>query len=591
MKKIELKRILTAALAALLSLSMLLAMSGCAAFMNFINSIVSEYNPYGSSWVKFSQMKYERPDIDAVTEQMRSVGAMIDGSDGKTHSYDDLAEKLYAALMKVVDWNSMESLAFIHYSIDTSDAKWAAEVDFYDENNGVYAQELEALYVACAQSEYKEKFENDIFGAGTLDPYVTGPVITDEIAELMQREAELKSQFAAFDYTKEVFTFEGREGTIDQHAARMSESDTDRYNAMIDKLYEAINKATAPILIELVKVRKEISRLSGYDHYVDYAYENALYRDYTPAQADALVEQIISKVVPIYVDETSSGRLSSYYAQAMTPMSAGKVVDSLEAFATSLGKEFKEVYDFMEKYELYYFGYESTQLDNSLTTYIPLYDSPFILIKGNGAVSDFVEFTHEFGHFTDTYVNYGPNNDLDLSEIASTSLQYILATRADKLNLTEAEKRGVVNYQKFSSVDTYVSQAVYYRFETRLYDMAANELTVENVNKLAADVLREFGLGADAELSSFAYTWSAVYHFYEQPFYTISYINADFASLQIFALELEQEGSGVEKYVELIKWDLSMTFIENLERAGLYSPFSKGAVDKLAANIRKVLAL
>ncbi len=588
MKKTNIKKLLTTAGAIALALVMLLTFGGCAAIRNFIDRIIDGYQPYNIPTVKFSDMEYERPDIDALTADVQKLIEKVKGGTANT-SYDDVVQELYNVNLTLANWLSMQSLAFIHYSIDTTDEKWVAETAYFDGASDDYMQTVEALYVACAQSEFKAKLEENFFGSGTLDPYVNGPIITDEVAALLQREAELKSEFAAFDYTKLTFSFEGKEGTIDVHAATVSYDDIDRYNALIDALYEAINEAAAPILIEMVKVRKDIARLSGYNSYAEYAYETALYRDYTPAQAEALADEILKKIGPMYISASNSGLMDVFYSDGSTRMSAGQVLDSLEKFASLLGDEFAEAFDYMEKYELYYFGYGSEQLDNSLTTYIPNYYAPFTLIKGTGTVADLVTFAHEFGHFTDSYINYTSNNDLDLSEIASTSLQYLLMDRAGDLGLSESARQSIVNYQKASTVDIYVTQSLYYLFESQLYELSDSELTVENVNALARSIVKDYGLDETDVGPSLAMIWPSVYHFYEQPFYTISYVNADFASIQIYEKELEKKGSGIELYLKLIVWDRSMSFTENLERVGLDTPFSEGAVDRLADNIRKVL--
>ena len=80
-------------------------------------------------------------------------------------------------------------------------------------------------------------------------------------------------------------------------------------------------------------------------------------------------------------------------------------------------------------------------------------------------------------------------------------------------------------------------------------------------------------------------------HFYQQAFYVISYITSNAVALQLYDLEQATEGAGVEKYFEMIDWDPSLSFRENVERAGLTSPFSDGAIDKLASTLRKMFGI
>ena len=85
---------------------------------------------------------------------------------------------------------------------------------------------LDDLFVACAQSEHADKFEEDYFGEGQLEPYRNGELITDAMVELMQQEAELLTEFTAFDYYSLEFEcgalvsvlFDGNTVGAEQHA-------------------------------------------------------------------------------------------------------------------------------------------------------------------------------------------------------------------------------------------------------------------------------------------------------------------------------------------------------------------------------------
>ena len=580
------KKILTAAkilVIVMTAIAVLTATTGC----RLLNWLLNGFDPYQRSSVKFSEMEYTRPDAEKNLEKLHSVVSMIDGSDGKSHMFSDMKKGVYEAYDLIIEWQSMETLAYVHFSIDTTSTEWAEEMRYFNENSSKISQAYEEIYVACARSEFKAGFEKELFMEGFLDDYVDGGTLNDEIAALMQRESQLVTQFGAYDYMETEFEIDGVKGTIADHAKNIVTKDD--HDKVYTEFYKRVNSDTGPILIELVKVRNEIAKAAGYGSYAEFAYEFILDRDYTPEQARNLVEQIKQKVTPLYKKAASEGLFDILYDVEAVPLSAGQVTDAVENALTGARREFKDSFSYMDKNELCYLGYDSRQLSASYTTYIPKYNAPITVILGSGNVSDVLTLAHEFGHFTEGFLNYGIINNIDMSEIPSTTLEYLFLSRIDDSGLGAREIETLKKYKKASSLDLYISQCLYYTFEDRLYSMAEKDLTLDNVNALARDVINEFGLEDNFEY--FDYSWSMIEHFYQQAFYVISYVTADFVSLQIASLEAGKKGDGFKMYLTLINWHDSKTFTEQLEFRSLESPFSDGAAGLLVTNLQKVLGI
>ena len=578
------KKILTIAITVLTVVTMLAAIvasPGC----SLMRLLLGDFSPYARATVKLSEMKYERPDAKETIEMMQSKIMIVDGTDGENHTLEEIENAVLDAYNAYLTWQSMETLAYVRFSIDTTDNEWVAETEFFDENTPKVNQEFENLYVACAQSENKEALENDLFGEGTLDKYVDGGILTDEIAALMQRESELVTQFSAYDYMTAEFEIDGVRGTIADHAANII--DENDYNRIYGEFYKRVNQDTGPILIELVKTRKQIAKLAGFDNYAEFAFSYALNRDYTPDQANKLVGDVKKYIVPLYNKASAEGLFDVLYDVGKIPLSAGSVNDAVENVLGKMDERLSESFKFMEKYELCYLGYDSRQLSASFTTYIPKYDAPVTVILGSGNASDALTLAHEFGHFTDGFLNYGIISNIDLSEIASTSLEYMFLNGIDRSGLSKEAIDALRKYKKASAVELYVSQCLYYAFEERLYAVPDNELTTERVCGLAREVLADFGVSDGFEF--FEYSWSMIEHFYQQAFYVISYVTADSVALQIAAKEKDKAGAGLGVYFELLNWDYAGSFSDNVERVGLESPFADGAVERLADIIRNVL--
>ena len=71
-------------------------------------------------------------------------------------------------------------------------------------------------------------------------------------------------------------------------------------------------------------------------------------------------------------------------------------------------------------------------------------------------------------------------------------------------------------------------------------------------------------------------------HLYGYPCYMFSYIVSNDAAMQIYQLELEEEGKGLEIYEDCLTseaWSLS----EFVDEAGLESPFAEGRLEDVKA--------
>ena len=76
--------------------------------------------------MKFSEMSYTRPDIDALLGQCKALAAKAAGA----ASGEELVNVYYEQSRAFADYSTAAQLASIHYTCDTRDAYWKAEQDF-----------------------------------------------------------------------------------------------------------------------------------------------------------------------------------------------------------------------------------------------------------------------------------------------------------------------------------------------------------------------------------------------------------------------------------------------------------------------------
>ncbi len=539
-----------------------------------------------SASVKFSEMEYVRPDAGAFKNAAdRLTEAVESGSAGVNQLIKNLTDFFST---EIVEWNSMGSIANIRFSIDTSDPAWAEEMSYFDANNSMVEREIEELLVACAASSHRSRFEKELFGEGMLEPYVNGPVLTDEIVELMKQESELVSAYQAYDYTKQRISVGARYATIEEFLNDPSVwEDENQYGIVMAEIYKQIGKDTGSIYVDLVRIRKEIASRAGYDSYEDFAFDYSLTRDYTPEDALRFCDAIRDQLLPAMVEMVVRTDLyDKFYAAAENAGQAsyGAVTEAIGKAVADMSDDMAEAYRFMEENELLHIGYDSAQAGASFTSYIQKYSSPYILIAGSGDYRDFLTLAHEFGHFYDNYKNLGSDMNLDTAEIASTALVFLMASHLGSAGLTDAQREAFVTGMKSDLITLFIEQAMYYKFEQRVYMLPDNLLTPANVGLIASQVAEEFGLD-----TTFGLSWPLVAHFFLEPFYVISYATAASASLQFYSLELDNAGSGLAKYIEYINsFDPSVTFTQMLENEGFVSPFTQEGIEELVRIIGKL---
>ena len=70
-------------------------------------------------------------------------------------------------------------------------------------------------------------------------------------------------------------------------------------------------------------------------------------------------------------------------------------------------------------------------------------------------------------------------------------------------------------------------------------------------------------------------------HLFEYPFYVISYPVTLDVALQIYSLEMNNPGSGLDKYFEILPRDYD-SLLDTVTNGGLRSPFEEGSMKTVA---------
>lgn len=518
---------------------------------------------------RFDDMEYVRPDVQAFKDKAQEIEqALTDGTKLKT--VKALLDELYAMYYS---FNTMYILADIRSCQDVSDSYYAAEYDWCSDADYDMQETVDSVYYACAASKLGEKLEKEYFWDGFCDEYADSgeSVYTDEYQQLVYRENELLSQYRSLAADTGI-ELDGREWTLEEY---FTQEDADIQRGY-EAYYEKNNPQIGEIYIELVNVRNEQAALLGYDSYAQMQYELSYDRDFSPEEGEQYIEAIKEYIVPVYKEIMEQDPYSSLSYEYVSDRELKWL---LQSAAENMGGDIAEAFDFMKTYELWDVELRDNKANMSFQTYLQDYEAPFLFVDPYGDSEDIISVCHEFGHYVDAYVNYNAYETMDLAECFSQSMQYLGLT-AMKDSLSDDEFENLMRMNLLGMLETFVQQASFAEFENCVY--AADELSLEWINELSLELAQKYGYYDGVNDAYYSMSWVDTPHFFSAPYYVISYAVSAGVALEIYALELEESGAGLDKFCELVQRDGS-GLREVTGAADLPDPLSDEQTQKAAA--------
>ena len=189
---------------------------------------------------------------------------------------------------------------------------------------------------------------------------------------------------------------------------------------------------------------------------------------------------------------------------------------------------------------------------------------------------------HEFGHFVDSYVNYDQTYSIELAEVFSHSMEYFLLCRLPQTG-------DLLKIKLLDTLDTYAQQGSFAEFERRVYEIPAKELTVDKINAISLETAQQYGYAEEGREDYYAKSWIDITHFFEYPFYVISYCVSNDVAFQIYQLELANKGDGLAQFNSLLPRSYN-GFLDTLsQQSELESPFAPARMGLTAKTVRSQL--
>lgn len=521
-----------------LCLALCMTLSGCSG-LDFGGYFENLFN-YLFSTTSFDDMEYTRPDLDAHQAALDTICNLA----ATETDIDMLMDGIWAYYDVYDAFSTSYALANIRYCQDMTDSYWEAEYNYCTENIAVADAGLDTLYRALAKSPLLETLEgDDYFGAGFFDYYQESDSVYDAVfLELLEEEAQLVNEY---------------------YAISADAADTEYYS---EEFFTAFGPQLAQLYVELIALRQEMAAHLGYDSYISFAYDFYYYRDYTPQQAEGYLASIQKELSPLYREFSAD----PYWEIPMDASSEQETFAYVRSMAKNMGGSIKDAFDVMEEGGLYDISYNPNKYATSFEIYLPSYYVPFVFVCPDGSAYDRLVFSHEFGHFCSDYHSYGSVAGVDVAEIFSQGMEYLSLCYADG-------GKDLVKDKMADCLCLYVEQAALASFEQQVYALSSEKLSVEAVEALYASVSADFGLDTE-DWDSRSYL--CIPHYFTNPMYVISYVVSNDAALQLYEMELQQEGKGLA-CLESNLTTAQAYFLSFLEEAGLQSPFEEGRLSQV----------
>lgn len=524
------------------------------------DSAKEPYTPedYFRGTVHYSQMEYVRPDIDGIFEMIEKIEDTCEVV--SPDNIADLLDNVYAAYW---DFDTMYTLADLRSCIDTTDTFYQEECGFFSEYYPLLDQKLDEMLTVLAESSAAGYLDENYYESSYLSSYASDFSYSNELIALYQRESDLIYRYQ-YLVSYPTVTIDGEEHVLYDYLYDNWDDD-DKYYGALSLYYDQHIDPAGEIYIELVKTRRDIAQLFGYDSYADYAYDN-LARDYSHDEMQEYIHDICLGAVPAYKYLYENGEIDENYYNGY--LSEDRNFSALKNACGKMGPEISEIFSYMETYGLYDIEASDVKLNNSFQIYLEKWEAPFIMLYPYLSPDDYIAFAHEFGHFVDAYLNYNYNITTDATETCSQAMEYLAAVYADIPNVD------FVHMKMVETVQLYAEQGAYNAFEEAVYSLPESELTVERLNRLYHDISLEYGIISEGDDDYGGKSWIDVYHFFSNPYYIVSYIVAADPAYQIFRLEIENPGDGVSAFLALADRSWDDTYLETIENIGLDASFT-----------------
>lgn len=558
--------------------------------------------------ITFQEMKYERPDLEAVKKQLTEITERLKNAETYAEAKQAFLDK--DTLYKHVA--TAEVISSIRHDINTKDEFYDAESKFWNRSLPELQQYLQAFTMALLASPFRQDFVNEYGDLIFVNAEIELKSFSPELIPLMQKENLLAREYEDLLASAQV-EFEGKKYTLSQMTPFKTDPDDER-RLQAWKAEGTWYKQNQPemdrIYDELVHLRDEMGRKLGYDGYTQLGYYRMGRNCYDQNDIAKFREAVQKYVVPAaeLVYRQQAERLGKSYPMSFAdnelsfrsgnPKPAGNADDILNAglkFYSELSPETKEFFTAMLEGKMLDVLSTEGKSGGGYCTSVYDYEMPFIFANFNGTQHDVEVVTHEAGHAFEAWLNrkrvpcetIWPT--MESCEVHSMSMEFFAEGWAEDFFGDDAAKfryshlAGALQFIPYGTLVDHFQHEVYAHPEMTPRERHDTWKRLMGVYMPWERLDGEIPFYADGE------HWQLKHHIYSSPFYYIDYCLAQTVSLEFWAMIRENREEAWNRYMAYTSLGGSKVFTELLKEAGLESPFDEETLEKVCRKARGFL--
>lgn len=547
--------------------------------------------------VKFKDMPYERPDLEAVKKAVQEVTEALRNAE----SYGQARAAFLRKEELSANFSTMYCLSHIRHSIDTRDKFYDEEQQFFNTALPEISEYSQLFTEAMLNSRFRADFEREYKGPMFLNAEIELKSFSPEIIPELQKENDLVQAYEKLLAGASI-PFEGKSYTLSQLTPFKNDPDDTRRleawkaegrwykenQAELDRLYD-----------ELVHLRDAMGRKMGYDGYTQLGYYRMGRNCYTKDDVEKFRRAVVKYVVPLAerllrrrskllgVSYPLSFADAALSFRSGNPKPQGGPDDILAAglkFYTELSPQTALFFKQMMDYEMLDVLSTEGKQAGGYCEDIPDYRMPFIFANFNGTQGDVDVVTHEAGHAFADWTNREriPSSycwpTMEGCEVHSMSMEFFAENWAEDFFGADADK---YRYSHLASAIEFIPYGTMVdHFQHIVYERP--QMTAAERHAVWKELLGIYmpWLRLDGDIPFYAdgEGWQRQHHIYSLPFYYIDYCLAQTVSLEFWAKIRKSLPDAWKYYMAYTGQGGSATFTELLENAGLDSPFDENTL-------------
>ena len=557
--------------------------------------------------LKFSEMPYERPDMEAIRHCYEQTISSLAGA----KNYEEARSAFFSLQDAEKQAGTMMSICSVRNTIDTTDEYYENEMKWLREQNAALIPLRKQYREALAHSAYRPRFEEE-FGKQLFRLIDADLKTTDEkiIADTI-REGELRQQYqktsalASIDFRGEKCNFYG----LLKHMESTDRAERKEAFLAWAKLYEEISPELDAQYDELVHLRDGMAKKLRFRSYTDYAYLDRARFDYTQEDAARFREQIRTIITPAVAEirEAQRKRLGleklCYYDEALlypegnaNPIgSTEELIGKAQQMYREMSPETGEFFDFMVNYRLFDLETRPGKRMGGYMTRFSSYQAPFIFSNFNGTSADVDVLTHEAGHAFQGYlamrsipIGMLRGSTAEVNEIHSMSMEHFAYPWMNSFFGDKTEEYKTAHLIGALSVIPYM--ACVDEFQHRVY--AEPDLTPKQRRQVWREIELAYMPWRDYDGQPFLEEggfWMQKQHIFMYPFYYIEYALAQMCAFQYYGRMKEDQSAAWADYLQLCRAGGTKGYFELLKTGNLLNPFQDGTVEKSVEHVIREL--